>query len=147
MTLAEDETPPAWDDREVFRLPPHVADPVRQKRGFNARKRGVKTELELRRLFEDNGFKTLSQGGPNRRDFVATKGEIGWSVECKHMTDKWPLPGAVREAWTQATRQADIYRPLLVFANRRRGVKTQWRVYCPDGFKSLLDWFVDGWSA
>lgn len=113
------------------------------KRGRNNRKRGQVAERELVVIFRAAGFAVLTQAGPNRRDFVAQHGEAEpYSVECKSLTAQWPRPAMVAGAWAQALRQAPPYRPLLVYCLRRQGVKTEWRVYWPDGPESLADWLV-----
>ena len=128
----------AYDDRAP--RVEKVADPVRSRRGRASRKRGVKTELELARLFEASGCYVLRQGGPNRRDFVVIAAGQAWSCESKSITGRWPRPAEVAAAWTQAVRQADIHRPLLVFCLRKQGVKSLYRCYYPDGFEDLQDW-------
>lgn len=130
--------------------PRHPVDPARQARNKHNRQRGRAAERAWAKLLDD----VVRRAG--RKDIAPAivMGSVGaldvlwdrFAFEVKHREGDWPASTIIRNARTQAARNARGRIPVVVGCRTRPGGIREWRVYSESVMegREWVKWVIAG---
>jgi len=122
------------------RRPPHLPDPVAQKRGRGNRQRGRRAELEAERMLSGIGARVIDQGGSGRRDKVFILDDLLYSLEVKSFQHMARL-NELHRAYEQACRQAlPDSTPVAMVRSTNSTHPAVWQVVTEEGVFGFREW-------